>query len=308
MSPDQSTTGVVFDIQRYAIYDGPGIRTCVFLMGCPLRCAWCHNPESWTPSPVRAFSVDRCVGCHRCVEACGQGALRPAGASVAHDPQRCTLCFSCVQVCESGATERVGRELTVEEVLADVLEDRPFYETSGGGLTVSGGEPTLQHGFLLALLGAARAESIHTAVETCGYFAPSRLEELADRVDLFLFDLKLMDDERHTALTGVSNQRIRSNFEALVRRMGPGGILARIPLVPGVNDDPNHVAAFMDFLQNSEYHGRVELMPYNNTAGLKWRKVGLGDRFRDYGSLPDETVDRVTAQLSEGGFESFVNR
>ena len=268
MTPNESITGVVFDIQRYAVYDGPGIRTCVFLKGCPLRCAWCHNPESWRRAPEWAVGSERGAG---------------------------------------GAGERLGREMTVDEVLAEVLVDRPFYETSGGGLTVSGGEPTHQHEFLRELLRAARAEGVHTAVETCGHFPASRLDELVENVDLFLFDLKLMDDARHAALTGVSNERILANFAALVTRAGKGGLLARIPLVPGVNVSAGDVEALIEFLRTTGYPGRVELMPYNNTARHKWEKVGRGDQFTEYGPLHDAVLERITAQLIQSGFEPFVN-
>lgn len=261
----------MFDIQRYAIYDGPGIRTCVFLKGCPLRCAWCHNPESWRISPEPDVSPDV--------------ADREPGDDRA----------------------MLGREVTVAEVLADVVSDRPFYDTSGGGLTVSGGEPTLQFEFLMALLGAAREESVHTALETCGHFHPSRLQELAENVDLFLFDLKLQDDARHAELTGVSNARILGNFKSLVKSVGEGGLLARLPLVPGVNVGAEDVGATIAFLRTAGYTGRVELMPYNNTARSKWRKVGREEQYRDYGVLSPEALDGVSTQLRDAGFETFIN-
>jgi len=195
----------------------------------------------------------------------------------------------------------------VAAVLAEVLVDRPFYDTSGGGLTVSGGEPTQQRTFLRALLDAARSESIHTALETCGQLPAAALDDLVERVDLFLFDLKHLEPARHRSLTGVSGAQIRTNFQSLVTRVAPEALLARVPLVPGANDAVGDIAALVAFLRAAGYAGRVELMPYNRTARQKWEKVGRGADYVDYGTLDPEALERVRGQLQRAGFEPFVN-
>jgi pyruvate formate lyase activating enzyme len=284
-------SGLVFNIQRYSIQDGPGIRTTVFLKGCPLRCWWCHNPESQAPEPEITVIETRCTQCGECLSACPQSA---AGGFRGTDFQsvdagtvpilaerkwdcppslvRCTRCGACVEACPTEARQLVGRRMTVDEVLAEVLKDRLFYDDSGGGVTFSGGEPLVQPEFLMGLLAACRARAIHTAVDTSGYAPQEQLLSAAGLTDLFLYDLKTMDDARHLECTGVSNAAILENLIALGRVHQ--NIWIRIPIIPGFNDDAEQLDAAARFVASIPAVRQVSLLPYHPTGIHKSRWLG----------------------------------
>jgi len=268
-----SETGRVFEFQRFSLHDGPGIRTTVFLQGCPLRCVWCHNPEGIPTHPLISFQVERCVGCGHCFNLCPQGAHAIVEGLHLLDRERCEVCGTCVDGCYARAIEGVGRPMSVAQVLEVVRRDRPFYQASGGGLTLSGGEPALQIGFVLALLQAARDEGIHCCVETCGFGPAEHFAALLPLVDLFLFDLKEMDEERHRAFTGVPNRPILENLRLLHNR---GACLRlRLPLVPGYNARPDHFAAVAELVRALPNLEGVELMPYHRLGADKRKRLGL---------------------------------
>ena len=257
--------GRVFDVQRFSVHDGPGIRTTVFLKGCPARCLWCHNPESQSSAPEVLVVETRCVSCGTCRTVCPHGAP-PPGSGL------CTACGACVEACPAGARRLAGHETTVGAVIEEVLRDRVFYEESGGGVTFSGGEPLAQPEFLEALLEACRAAGIRTAVDTCGFAPRECLLALAPLVDLFLFDVKLVDDARHRDLTGLAAAPILENLRALAAVHG--NVWIRIPVVPGHTDAESDIAATASLVAGLPGVRQVSLLPYHRTGAAKSRRLG----------------------------------
>ncbi len=319
--------GIIFDIQHYCIHDGPGIRTVVFLKGCPLRCAWCQNPESQMMKPEIGYLKDKCTGCGKCVEACPNEAIKqevkpeaerllskckealsfrknPSANRPLNNESKCiirnrsicTVCGRCAAVCETGAAQLIGSVTCPDDVIEKILMDTPFFDNSGGGVTFSGGEPTLQNAFLLDMLGILKDAGIHTAIETCGYFDESLIDQLLPLTDLFLFDLKQIDAAKHIAFTGKRNGVILANFISILNKAGAERIIPRIPLIPGFNTDKESIEAFSTFLKKQDFYGEINIMPYNSLYKSKFEKIGRGSEYIEFGKL-DEDITRQTSEI-----------
>ena len=290
--------GQVFSVQRYSIHDGPGIRTTVFFKGCPLACSWCHNPESRDNAPEVWMVPGHCILCGSCVAVCPRqehldtALTEPPALDSAH----CLRCGSCVEVCPAGARQMVGRSVTLSGLLAEILRDRPFFEQSGGGVTFSGGEPLAQYDFLIEILRASRDQSLHTAVDTCGYAPQQQLLSLVDTTDLFLYDLKLMDDRRHREQTGVSVQPILDNLVALDATGAE--VWIRLPLVPGVNDDRTNLEAVGRFVADLAHTRRVHVLPFHSAGDDKQLRLGRKDRPPARATLSEAARQQARTWLS----------
>jgi pyruvate formate lyase activating enzyme len=296
------STAVIFNIMRFSTQDGPGIRTTVFFKGCPLSCWWCHNPESQRLQPELLYLEERCRHCGDCVAACPQHAIEQVNGTV-RTSALCRRCGQCTEVCQAEARQIAGRRMTVGDVIAEIERDLVFFEESGGGVTLSGGEPLAQPRFVSALLGACRDRGIGTVLETCGYAPSGVFLDVALAAGLVLYDLKLMDPVKHKEYTGVSNRRILANLEELVAR--GRAVTVRIPVMPGINDTLDEIGQFARYLAALPV-SRVELLPYHHIGAGKYKRLGLTYRLGDAPQPTAADLARFSDALTRAGLNVRV--
>ena len=289
------SVGTIFDIKRYAINDGPGIRTAVFFKGCPLECIWCHNPEGQSAQPQLMFRLNRCKSLRACLSVCPRDAVSWNNGSITNWDE-CDDCGKCAEVCLAGARELVGQRVTIEKLLVEIKRDIPFYDQSGGGVTFTGGEPIYQKDFLHGVLIACKQQQIHTAVDTSGYSSWENINDILPYVDLFLYDLKLMDENQHIKYTTVSNRLILSN---LIKLSESGAhIIVRIPFIPGINDDHDNLDSCASFLSKLPSLDGIALMPYHEIGLAKYQALGMIYRLDNIKTPTNENIASATELLS----------
>jgi pyruvate formate lyase activating enzyme len=296
----EETTGTIFDIVKFSTHDGPGIRTAVFFKGCPLRCWWCHNPEGQAPTVQLVYTKERCVRCFSCVKACPNHAVKILEGVPVLLRDACKLSGMCVRVCQTKAREMAGKTVKVSDVMKEVEKDNVFYDESGGGVTFSGGEPFMQPVFLRSLLEACTDRAIHTAVETCGFVSLETLLSTGPYVDLYLYDLKAVDDETHRRFTGASNRIILNNLRELSQIHNH--IIVRFPVIPGANDDEGNVIHLGEFVSSLRSVKEIDVLPYHQHGIEKYKRLGMTNRMPKV--EPPSNMDAIVEKLE--GFGLFV--
>jgi len=296
---------LIFDIKRYAINDGPGIRMTIFTKGCPLSCVWCHNPESQSLHAQKMYNADKCIGCLSCVEACPENACELTPDGILTDPELCTVCGACADVCPTKASEIMGQTMSKDEIFAKIENERVFFDQSGGGVTFSGGEPLQYADYLIEILDECGERGIHRTVDTTGLAKTETLLEVAKRTDHFLYDLKQMDSSKHKKWTGVPNEKILENLKILSETGAKINI--RIPLIKGVNADEENIRQTAEFVANLAGEKKtVNLLPYHNIAARKYQKMG---RAYDPGGMetPSKAEQaRCVEIFAEHGLEAII--
>ncbi len=295
-------TGTIFDIQRFSTHDGPGIRTTVFLKGCGMQCHWCHNPESIRMEPEIQFFRHKCIGCGRCLQVCPVNAHRLNEGRRVFLRESCIRCGRCAEECCSEALALTGRTVTVQELMEELDKDRLFFKQSGGGVTFSGGEPVLQHQFLSSMLKECRSAGFHTAVETAGNVPEDYLLEVVPFTDLFLYDVKGMDEDRHVQTTGVGNRRILENLTLLSEK--GARIMVRVPVIPGVNDTEESMLALIGLIRNLKGIEHVELIPFHKMATEKYDSLDLAYEAENTPLLEKGAMDALLNVFSGQGIKA----
>jgi len=292
--------GLIFDIKRFAIHDGPGIRTTVFLKGCPLNCLWCHNPEGKAREREFMWWKEKCVGCRDCENACTKSAISFYDDSLLLDKRKCDLCGACVNVCHSQALKLIGKEMTVAQIMKEIEKDMLFYDESRGGVTFSGGEPLMQPFFLHGLLKACKERGVHTAVDTCGHTNSDVLLEISKHVDLFLYDVKVINDEKHIKFTGVSNKLILDNLNMLSKIRQK--LIVRFALIPGVNNDKEDILELGAFVSSLENVKEISILPYHKGGIEKSKRLRKPEYLFFLSHSPTaETISEIERTLKDFG-------
>jgi pyruvate formate lyase activating enzyme len=296
---------LIFDIKRYAINDGPGIRIVIFLKGCNLNCAWCHNPESISAETERMYTLSKCIKCGTCVAACPQNAITLTDDGIITDQDLCNMSGKCAEVCPTKALEISGRITSVSEILEEIEKERIFFDHSGGGVTFSGGEPLLQSKFLIQLLDECGRRGIHRAVDTAGFVNTDIILEVARRTDLFLFDLKIMDSDKHQKWVGAPNEKILENLSILAETGAK--IIIRVPLIGGLNDDEENIRATARFVAKlSGEKKEVNLLPYHKIAQTKYHKLGRPEDFQLLEEPGKDAQMKAIAIFREFGIQASI--
>lgn len=302
LSENRNTSGIIFDIKKYAIHDGPGIRTTVFLKGCPLHCWWCHNPEGQNPNVELGFQESKCLdNCTDCVTQCRKRALSKEKLSVRIDRKKCKLYGDCVQACPTGALDIIGKERTVKEVMDEIEKDRIFYEDSNGGVTFSGGEPLLQLEFLDALLKECQERNLHTIIDTCGYAPFETFKVIQDKVDIFFYDIKMIDEKKHTKTAGASNKIILENLKKLTQE--DNKIIIRIPVIPGINDTLDSISEIVEFLNPLPGLNDISLLPYHKIGVQKYKNLDVPHKMDKTSQLSTGKISKIKKRLEDYGFK-----
>lgn len=298
-------TGLTFDIHRFSLNDGPGIRTTVFLKGCYLKCEWCHNPESQSFKPQLSFNPEKCLHCFECVKVCPNNAHQIIDNKHFVEWNWCDLAGKCVEVCPSGALKIIGTNTEVDFIISEVMKDKKYFDKTGGGLTISGGEPMAQFESTKELLVMAKQKGIHTVLDTCGYGEQNHYNEILDYVDLFLFDYKLTDDDLHKEFTGVTNKQILDNLDFLYKNRA--SIILRCPLIPGINDNDDHLRGIKKIIKKYPKLKSVEIMPYHNMGRDKASRVGMDYQLSQIKNADEHDKQRWISYFADAEINVVLN-